>query len=81
MVWTAVRRNAEEAGFAHLKSPLDLGKRGVRVLLCEANERVAGKLEKAGILEAVGPGGYHESFLGALVHCRSLNDDKPTLPA
>ncbi len=59
----------------------DLGKRGVRVLLCEANERVAGKLEKAGIIEAVGPGGYHESFLGALVHCRSLNDDKPTLPA
>ncbi len=64
-----------------MKSPLDGGKRGVRVLLCEANERVAGKLEKAGIIEALGAGGYHKNFLGALVHCRSLNDDKLAPPA
>jgi len=52
----------------------DLGKRGVRVMLCEANERVFGKLKKAGIIDALGPGGYHETFLGALVHCRSLGE-------
>ncbi len=59
----------------------DLDKRGVHVVLCEAKENVLAKLRKAGILDAVGPGGYHDTFLGALVHCRSLNGDEPVPPA
>ncbi|HSQ70300.1 MAG TPA: SulP family inorganic anion transporter [Steroidobacteraceae bacterium] len=44
----------------------DLQKRGVRVLLCEANARVHGKLDRAGILELLGPGGYHQQLSDAL---------------
>jgi hypothetical protein len=44
----------------------DLQKRGVRVLLCEANARVHGKLARAGILELLGPGGYHQQLSEAL---------------
>lgn len=55
----------------------DLAKRKVRVLLCEARSNVLAKLTKAGIIEAVGSDGYHESFVSALVHCRSLNGDTP----
>ncbi len=58
----------------------DLAKRKVRVLLCEARSNVLAKLKKAGIIEAVGDDGYHESFVGALVHCRSINGDTPTPP-
>jgi len=58
----------------------DLGKRGVRVLLCEAKPNVLAKLDKAGILDQIGKDGYHDTFLGALVHCRSLNGDTPTPP-
>ncbi len=43
-----------------------LRKRGVRVLMCEANERVLGKLEKAGVLEALLPGDYCNTFNEAL---------------
>ena len=43
-----------------------LRKRGVRVLMCEANERVFGKLEKAGVLEALLPGDYCSTFNEAL---------------
>ncbi len=53
-------------------------KRGVRVLLSEANARVKAKLEKAGVLDIVGPGGYHDSFLEALAHCRTINGDDPS---
>lgn len=44
----------------------NLKKRGVVVMLCEANGRVKGKLEKAGILERLGEGRYFESFAAAL---------------
>ncbi len=43
-----------------------LGKRGVRVLLCEANARVLGKLQMAGVLDVDVPGEYFETFQSAL---------------
>ena len=39
-----------------------LRKRGVRCLLCEANERVRAKLWKAGILELLGEQDFHHEF-------------------
>ena len=42
----------------------ELHNRGVRVLLCEANERVLAKLRKAGVLDILGSDGY-ETHLGA----------------
>jgi SulP family sulfate permease len=44
----------------------DLQHRGVRVLLCEANARVHAKLARAGILELLGPDGYHQELADAL---------------
>jgi SulP family sulfate permease len=44
----------------------DLKRRGVDVQLCGANPRVRAKLEKAGLLELVGPGGYHDHLDDAL---------------
>ena len=44
----------------------NLKQRGVSVMLCEANERVKGKLERAGILEQLGEGRYFGSFTAAL---------------
>jgi SulP family sulfate permease len=55
-------------------------KRGVRVLLSEANPRVKAKLQKAGVFDIVGADGYHDSFLDALAHCRELNGDEPPPP-
>ncbi|KFE52162.1 SulP family inorganic anion transporter [Pseudomonas syringae] len=43
-----------------------LRKRSVIVKLCEANEKVFGKLDKAGILQALGSEHYHAHFGGAL---------------
>lgn len=40
--------------------------RGVRVFLCEANQRVKAKLRRAGVLQLVGPDGYAGSFRVAL---------------
>ena len=45
----------------------DLKRRGVDVLLCGANPRVHAKLERAGLLELVGPGGYHDDLDTALL--------------
>jgi SulP family sulfate permease len=44
----------------------ELRRRGVRVLLCEANERVLGKLSVAGVLAGLGEGGYHPALGEAL---------------
>ena len=44
----------------------DLRRRGVDVILCGANPRVKAKLEKAGLLDFVGPGGYHHDLDSAL---------------
>jgi hypothetical protein len=35
-------------------------------MLCGANPRVKAKLEKAGLLDLVGPGGYHDDLDSAL---------------
>ena len=43
-----------------------LRNRNIVVKLCEANEKVLGKLRKAGILEALGPAHYHADFNSAL---------------
>jgi SulP family sulfate permease len=44
----------------------DLKRRGVNVLLCGANPRVKAKLDKAGLLDIVGAGGYHDGLDSAL---------------
>ncbi len=55
-------------GLQYLEDAIsDLQKRGVRVLLCEANERVLLKLRKAGIFETLPDSHYFESLSGALV--------------
>ncbi|HEY0286131.1 MAG TPA: SulP family inorganic anion transporter [Pseudomonas sp.] len=43
-----------------------LRKRNIVVKLCEANEKVLGKLERAGVLQALGSEHYHADFSGAL---------------
>lgn len=43
-----------------------LQRRGVRVLLCEANQRVKKKLEKAGLLDIVAPSNHADDFGAAL---------------
>ena len=48
----------------------DLHRRGVRVILSGANERVQAKLEKAGVIELVGPGNSVKGFGEALAACR-----------
>ena len=47
-----------------------LTKRGVRVILSDANARVHGKLGKAGLLGQLGPGGYFAHLPEALAACR-----------
>jgi len=44
----------------------DPKRRGVDVILCGANPRVKAKLDKAGLLDIVGPGGYHDDLHAAL---------------
>lgn len=44
-------------------------RRGVRVMLCEANQRVRDKLELAGVLAAAGEANYFETLGGALAAC------------
>ncbi|HZV66210.1 MAG TPA: STAS domain-containing protein, partial [Telluria sp.] len=46
--------------------------RGVRVVLCEANERVKEKLANSGVLALVGEGGYFDAFGDALAACGTL---------
>jgi SulP family sulfate permease len=44
----------------------ELQQRGVRVLLTGANPKVRAKLDKAGVLSLLGPGGNFSSFEEAL---------------
>ncbi len=53
-----------------------LQKRGVRVMLCEANQRVRHKLAKAGLLQMIGAENYVEQFGEALRACREAPPDK-----
>ena len=48
-----------------------LAKRGVAVVLCEANTRVRGKLKKAGLLSLVGER-YFDTLAAALGHSRDV---------
>lgn len=54
-----------------------LHRRGVRVLLCEANERVRAKLEKAGIFDLIGAEDYSGSFLALLAQATTARKSKP----
>ena len=56
---------------------IDLHKRGVRVMLTGANERVQGKLEKAGILRLIGAENNFSDLAHALVVCRDVVANKP----
>ncbi len=49
----------------------DLHRRKVRVILSGANERVQGKLEKAGIVDLIGAGNNFREFGDALAACRA----------
>ena len=48
-----------------------LRRRGVRVVLCEANDRVLNKLRKAGMIDPRDPERYHASFPDAVRHVLS----------
>jgi sulfate permease, SulP family len=48
-------------------------RRGVRVILCEANQRVKNKLHLAGVLAAAGPGNYADSLGDALAACATAS--------
>jgi len=50
----------------------DLQKRGVTVLLSEANERVHHKLTRIGILKKIGSNGYYQDFSSALIYSNHL---------
>lgn len=49
-----------------------LDQRGITVLICEANDRVRGKLDKAGILATVGSDNYLDSFAAAIARADML---------
>lgn len=49
-----------------------LTKRGVRVILSDANARVHGKLDRAGVLGQLGPDGYFATLPEALAACRPV---------
>lgn len=50
-------------------------KRGVSIMLCEANERVRSKLLKTGILKMIGVQNYFNSFAAAVNHCGTLAEN------
>jgi SulP family sulfate permease len=52
-----------------------LHKRQIVVKLCEANRKVLSKLDKAGILQTLGPAHYHDEFAAALAM-----DEAPEAP-
>ncbi|HEX7641358.1 MAG TPA: SulP family inorganic anion transporter [Burkholderiaceae bacterium] len=54
-----------------------LHKRNVRVILCEANPRVKGKLDKAGLTGLLGPGNYADTLVLALSSCRTAAHSAP----
>jgi len=52
-----------------------LRRRGVRVVMCEANDLVRGKLERAGIPAMLGEGGYAADLASALRRCASMSEE------
>lgn len=59
---------------------LNLQKRGVRVLLSEANPLVDAKLRKMGIVRLIGEQNYYKEFSQALDVCRINNSDRKSQP-
>ncbi|BAN36852.1 sulfate permease-like transporter, MFS superfamily (plasmid) [Sulfuricella denitrificans skB26] len=58
---------------------LNLEARGIRIILCEANERVREKLDKTGILAAIEPEDYFNDFATAIVRCNLLVGTNPKI--
>jgi SulP family sulfate permease len=56
---------------------LNLEARGIRIILCEANERVREKLDKAGILDAIQAEDYFDDFAAAIARCNLLVGTNP----
>ena len=67
-------------GIQTLEEAVDgLQARKVRVVLCEANERVYAKLEKAGVMEKLGRAGYQQDFGAAIAGaCPAGSPSMPT---
>ncbi len=64
---------ADITGLQTLEEAIDeLEKRGVAVVLCEANGRLRAQMDKAGILEMVGEGNYFDGFAAALGRCSTF---------
>ncbi|HDV5710509.1 TPA: sulfate permease [Legionella pneumophila] len=59
---------------------LNLQKRGVRVLLSEANPLVDAKLRKMGIVQLIGEQNYYKEFSQALDVCRINDSDRKSQP-
>lgn len=57
-----------------------LQRRGVQVMLTGANERVQGKLERAGLLELIGRDNSFKDFREALAACRERAATEPRQP-
>jgi SulP family sulfate permease len=57
-----------------------LRRRGVRVVMCEANELVRGKLERAGIVAMLGEGGYQTDLASALRQCAATPEARAAIP-
>ncbi|UXY15940.1 SulP family inorganic anion transporter [Chitiniphilus purpureus] len=55
----------------------ELHSRGVRVMLSGANDRVQGKLERAGIIERIGASHNFKTFDAALARCNALLRQDP----
>lgn len=59
----------------------DVASRGVWVVLCEANPRVLGKLERTGLLRLPGEGAYCATLTEARTYAASLVGVSPASPA
>jgi SulP family sulfate permease len=58
-----------------------LMKRGVTVVLTEANRRVHGKLERVGVIGMIGKYNYYHDFAAALAYCGGISDSSATTQA
>ncbi|HGC5939983.1 TPA: SulP family inorganic anion transporter [Legionella pneumophila] len=60
---------------------MNLQKRGVRVLLSEANSLVEAKLRKMGIVQLIGEQNFYKEFSQALDVCRINDSDRKSQPS
>ena len=52
-----------------------LRKRGIIVLVCEANPQVRERMHRAGVFEILGRGKYWKRFSSAMIRCKRLIKD------